>query len=149
MDSFGKWRKWKLIYFVVNAESYRVVWTIIAMLTIRSDMLPFSVNNQNIKIFGVLPEHCITICHSKQLQEGHLMVFSDDFLHFLKPRKNLLNSPKLFCGFKGTANPILTELPGSVAKGAIQICGVIRIMTCQLPFNWNQGNRMAQYMKWQ
>ena len=27
------------------------------------------------------------MCHSKQLQEG-LMVFSDDFLHFLKIKKN-------------------------------------------------------------
>ena len=31
-------------------------------------------------------QYCITICRSKQLQEG-LMVFSDDFLHFLKIKK--------------------------------------------------------------
>ena len=73
-------------------------------MSIRSEMLLFAGNNQNIKMFGVPPppppppEHfaicyvhndnlprgrCITICHSKQLQEG-LMVFSNDFLHFLK-----------------------------------------------------------------
>ena len=37
----------------VNAEFYRVVWTINALLTIRSEMLPISENNQNIKMFGV------------------------------------------------------------------------------------------------
>ena len=44
-------------------------------------------------------QYYITICHSKQLQEG-LMVFSDDFLHFLKTKKKkkLSNSPKLSCG---------------------------------------------------
>ena len=31
-------------------------------------------------------QYCITICHSTQLHEG-LMVFSDDFLHFLKIKK--------------------------------------------------------------
>ena len=62
-------------------------------------MLPFSENNQNIKMFGVPPpppEHFAIgyvhkdnlplgniACHSKQLQEG-LMVFSNDSLHFLK-----------------------------------------------------------------
>ena len=65
-------------------------------------MLPFSENIKNIKMFVVPPEHFaiayvhndifatgqyyITICHSKQLQEG-LMVFSDYFLHFLKIKK--------------------------------------------------------------
>ena len=44
-------------------------------------MLPFSENNQNIKI--ATGQYSITICHSKQLQEG-LMVFSNDSLHFLK-----------------------------------------------------------------
>ena len=43
-------------------------------------------------------QYCITICHSKQLQEG-LMVFSDDFLLFLKIKKKKLNSSKLSCGF--------------------------------------------------
>ena len=75
-------------------------------------MLPFSENNQNIKIspehFAIgfvhndnLPLGNIALqCHSKQLQED-LMVFSDDFLHFLKIKIFfLLNSPKLSCGFK-------------------------------------------------
>ena len=61
MDSFGKWWKWKLIhvciFFFVNAEFYWVVWTINALWTVRSEMLPFSENNQNIEIF---PR---TLCH--------------------------------------------------------------------------------------
>ena len=73
-------------------------------------MLPFSENNQNIKMFGGPPntlpigyilyitiiatgQYCITICHSKQLQEG-LMVFSDDFLHFLKIMKKFVEFTK-------------------------------------------------------
>ena len=80
---------------------YRVVRTIHALLKVRSEMLPFSGNIQNIKMFGVPPNtlpwvmyimiichwaYCITVWHSKQLQEG-LMVVSDDFLHFLKIKK--------------------------------------------------------------
>ena len=53
MDSFGTWRKWKLNFLGVNAELYRVVWTINALLTVRSEMLQFLGNNQNIKMFGV------------------------------------------------------------------------------------------------
>ena len=41
--------------FFGNAEFYRVVWTINALLTVHSEMLPFSGNNQNINIFGVPP----------------------------------------------------------------------------------------------
>ena len=37
------------------------------------------VHNDNLP----LRQYCIAICHCKQLQEG-LMVFSDDFLHFLQ-----------------------------------------------------------------
>ena len=55
MDSLGTWRKWKLIYIFVFAEFYRVVWTINALLTDRSEMLPISENNQNIPMFGVPP----------------------------------------------------------------------------------------------
>ena len=105
-------------FFLLNTEFYRVVWTSSnALLTVRSEMLPFSGNIQNSKIFGVPPpppppEHfakgyvhnltqgniALPICRSKQLQEG-LMVFSDDFLHFLRrSKKKLLNSPKLSCG---------------------------------------------------
>ena len=49
----------KIIFlFFVNAELYRAVWTINALLTVRSEMLPFSGNIQNIKMFGVPPpEH--------------------------------------------------------------------------------------------
>ena len=54
MDSVGKWWKWKLIYIFL-AEFYWVVWTINALLTVHSEMLPFSENNQNIKVFGVPP----------------------------------------------------------------------------------------------
>ena len=38
-------------------------------------------------------QYCITICHSKQLQEGR-MVFSDDFLHFLKIKKKMVEFTK-------------------------------------------------------
>ena len=111
MDSFGKWWKWKLIYFSVNAEFYRVVWTIInALLTVRSEMLPFSENNQNIKMFGVPPKtlpqvtctYIMIICHwailhynmsLKKLQEG-LMVFFNDSLHFLKIKKKIVEFTK-------------------------------------------------------
>ena len=54
MDSFGSWRKWKLIFFFVNAEFYRVVSTINALLTVRSEMFPFSGNNQKIEMFGAI-----------------------------------------------------------------------------------------------
>ena len=102
MNSFGTRLKRKLIYiFLLN---FCRILNINALLTVRSEMLPFSGNNQNIKMFGVPPEHFAigyvmyimmichwailhyTICLSKQLQEG-LMVFSDDFLHFLKIKK--------------------------------------------------------------
>ena len=51
------------------AEFYRVVWTINALLTVHSDMLPFSINNQNIKMFGFPPNtlpyvmYMMIICH--------------------------------------------------------------------------------------
>ena len=61
MDSFGTWRKWKLIFFIlvdnkqyktkVNAEFYRVVWISNTLL-----MLPFSGNNQQQQKFGVPPK---------------------------------------------------------------------------------------------
>ena len=56
MDSFGIRQKLKqIIIFFVIAWIYRSVWTIIAMLTLRSQMLQFSRNNWNIKMFGVPP----------------------------------------------------------------------------------------------
>ena len=40
-----------------------------------------------------LPRGNITICHSNQLQEG-LMVFSDEFLHFLQIVENIVEFTK-------------------------------------------------------
>ena len=80
MDSFGTWWKLKFIFCFVNAEFYRVVWTINALLTIRSEMLPFSENNQNVKLFGVPPpppppppEHfAIGYVHNDNLPMGNI-----------------------------------------------------------------------------
>ena len=53
-------------------------------------MLPFSGNNPNIKI----GQYCIMYNMSFQtIQEG-LMVFSDDFMHFLKIKKKLVEFTK-------------------------------------------------------
>ena len=58
---------------MVNAEFYRVVWTINALLTVCSEMLPFSGNNQNIKFFGVPPEHfAIGYVHNGNLTLGNI-----------------------------------------------------------------------------
>ena len=74
MDSFGTWWKWKLIYIFVNAEFYRVVWPINALLTVRPEMLPFSGNIQNIQMFGVpRPEHfAIGYVHNDILPRGNI-----------------------------------------------------------------------------
>ena len=101
--------KMKMNIFFVNAEFYRVVWTINALLTVRSEMLPYSGNNQKHRNVWSPPEHfsigyvnndnlqlgtiALQLCHSKQLQEG-LMVFSDDFLHFLKIKKKKVEFTK-------------------------------------------------------
>ena len=63
MDSFGTWRKWKLIFFFVNTAFYRVVWTINALLLVRSKMLKFSGNNQNINWSWIFSESPRTLCH--------------------------------------------------------------------------------------
>ena len=59
MDSFDFWymAKMKINIYFFNAEFYRprVVWIINALLTVRSEMLQFSGNNQNIQMFGVPP----------------------------------------------------------------------------------------------
>ena len=48
----------------------------------------------------------------KTMQEG-LMVFSEDFLHFLKiKKKKKSNSPKLSCGFKGILIAMQLQLTG-------------------------------------
>ena len=73
MESFGTWRKWKLIFLFVNTEFYRVVWTINALLTVRSEMLPFSGNNQNITLFGVPSEHfAIGYVHNDNVPLGNI-----------------------------------------------------------------------------
>ena len=71
MDSFGSWRKWKWFFFFfffffsrffflsVNAEFYWGVWTINALLMVRSEMLPFSGNNHTQKC----SESPRTLCH--------------------------------------------------------------------------------------
>ena len=71
MDSFGTWRKWKLIY-IFNAQFYRVVWTINALLTVRSEMLPLSGNNQNKNVRSP-PEHfAIGYVHNDNLPLGNI-----------------------------------------------------------------------------
>ena len=109
MDSFGTWQKMKIYIFFVNAEFYRVVWAINALLTVRSEMPPFSGNNQNIKMFGVplntLPYvmYIMIICHWAILRYN--MSFQtisgrSDGVFWWFPalsedqEKNLLNSPK-------------------------------------------------------
>ena len=83
--------------------------TINALLTIRSEMLPFSGNKQKHKNVRSPPEHfAIGYVHNdnlpldnnalqyiiqKQLKEG-LMVFSDDFLHFLKIKTKFVELTK-------------------------------------------------------
>ena len=49
------WYMAKMKIFFVNAEFYRVALTINALLTVRSEMFPFSGNNQNIKMVRVPP----------------------------------------------------------------------------------------------
>ena len=116
MDSFGTWRKWKWIFFVVvDAEFYRVLWTINALLTVCFKMLPFSGNNQNIKMFGVPPEHfAIPYVHNDNLPLRNIAlqyVIQNNCMNvwwcflmisctFWRSRKSLWNSPKLSCGFK-------------------------------------------------
>ena len=65
------------IFFFVNAEFYRVVivWTINALLTVRSQMLPFSENNQNITIVRTPPppQHfAIGYVHNDNLPLGNI-----------------------------------------------------------------------------
>ena len=113
MDSFVTWRKWKLIFVVVNAEFYRVVWTINALLTVRSDMLPFSGNNQNIKKNWSPPEHfAIGYVHNDNLPLRNIAlqyVIQNNCMNvwwcflmisctFWRSRQILLDSPS--CGFK-------------------------------------------------
>ena len=96
-------------------EFYRVVWTINALLTVPSKMLPFWGNNQNIKIVQSPREHfAIGYVHNDNLSLGNIAlqyVIPNNFRKvwwcflmisctFWRWRKNLSNSPKLSCGFK-------------------------------------------------
>ena len=61
--------------FFFYAEYYRVVWTtcINSLWTVYFEMLPLSGNNQNIKMFGVPPEHFpIGYVHNDNLPLGNL-----------------------------------------------------------------------------
>ena len=55
-------------------HNFIVIWTINALLTVRSEMLPFSGNNHNIKIFGVPPNTLIYIgyVHNDNLPLGNI-----------------------------------------------------------------------------
>ena len=64
--------KLKIIILFFNAEFYRVAWTINALLTVRSEMLPFSENNQNIKMFGGPPNTAIGYVHNENLPQGNV-----------------------------------------------------------------------------
>ena len=61
------------IFCFVNVEFYRVVWTNNALLTIRSEMLPFSENNQKYKNVRSPPEHfAIGYVHNDNLPLGNI-----------------------------------------------------------------------------
>ena len=114
MDSFGTWRKWEInIFFPLNAEFYRIVWTINALFTVRSEMLPFSGNNQKIKIVRSPPEHfAIGYVHNGNLRLGNIalqlscqtIAGRSDSVFWWFPALSedqdffLSNSPKLSCG---------------------------------------------------
>ena len=73
MDSFGTWQKWKLIYIFFNAKFYRVALTIDALLTVRSEMLPFSGNNPKHNNVRSPPEHfAIRYVHNDNLPLGNI-----------------------------------------------------------------------------
>ena len=102
-------------FFFFFAEFYRVIWTINALLTVRSEMLQFSGNNQKKKMFGVPPNTFpIGYVHTDNLPLGNIalqyMSFktiagrSDGVLRWFPAlyedqEKKLSNSPKLSCGF--------------------------------------------------
>ena len=59
------------IFALLMQNLIAIVWTINALLTIRSEMLPFSENNQNINIFGVPPNTvAIGYVHNDNLPLG-------------------------------------------------------------------------------
>ena len=73
MDSFGTWQNYYYYFFFFYAEFCRAIWTINALLTVRSEMLPFSGNNQNIKMCGVPPKHfAIGYVHNHNFPQGNV-----------------------------------------------------------------------------
>ena len=117
MDSFGTWPKLKLIYFLSLQNFIELYsWTINALLTVRSEMqiFQFVENNQNIQMFGVPPNTLpFGYLENDNLPLGNIalqyviqnncrkiwLCFLMIFCTFWRSRKNLLNSPKLSCGF--------------------------------------------------
>ena len=108
MDSFGTWRKWKFIFFLLmQIFCCWVIWTINALLTIRSKMLQFSGNYQNINKLGVPPNTLPSRLCTDNLPLGNIALhyviqnncrkvwwcFFYDFLHFLKikPKNNWIH----------------------------------------------------------
>ena len=62
MDSFGAWQKWKWIFFLVNAEFYRVVWTKNALL-VQFAPKCFHFQKITITITSKCSESPQTLCH--------------------------------------------------------------------------------------
>ena len=102
----------EILYFCfVNAEFYRVVWTINALLIIRSEMIPFSENNQNTKMFGVPPNtlplvmYIMIICHWAILHYNmsfKTIAGRSDGVFWWFPalsEDQEEKKPKLYCGF--------------------------------------------------
>ena len=100
----------------INIKFYRVVWTINALLPVHSEMLPFSGNNQNIKIFGVPPNtfaigyvHNDNFCHwtilHYNMSSKTIAGRSDGVFWWLPAlsedqEKNCQIHQNYFCGFK-------------------------------------------------
>ena len=90
------------------------VWTINALLTVRSEMLPFSGNNQNIKMFGgPPPEHFATgyVLHNYNLPLANIA------LQYCKSG--------IFCAFRG-------KMVGRENKTAQILCQnvCLRVQAC-------------------
>ena len=123
-------------------------------------MLPFSGINQNINNVPSPSEHFAIgyvhndnfplgniafICHSKQFQEG-LMVFSADFLCFLKIRKNVVEFTKTYLVAlkgkfsSGTEFYIIFKPPGNCMIFQIKYNFVILELIGQPYFYLKQNN---------
>ena len=72
------------LFLLINAELYRVVCTINALLTVRSEMLPFSVNKLKYKNVLSPPEHfAIGYVHNDNLPLGNIA------LQYVIPNNNI------------------------------------------------------------